>query len=185
MMAPKALGELIASVGRDGLQDPIITFEGKVLDGRNRQLACSNASVKPVYKKYTGDDPLGFVIRANLHRRHLTTSQRTMVAANLANLERGDNQHASEEATSQSDAADLLNVSRSGVQRAQKVIDSGDDELVEAVVSGDTSVTGAANSLVDRPPVDRDAQDLCRLLAAWDQASPVAKRDFLKGIGAD
>ncbi|MBT4627077.1 MAG: S-adenosylmethionine-binding protein, partial [Rhodospirillales bacterium] len=62
MMAPKALGELIASVGRDGLQDPIITFEGKVLDGRNRQLACSNASVKPVYKKYTGDDPLGFVI---------------------------------------------------------------------------------------------------------------------------
>jgi hypothetical protein len=35
-----------------------------------------------------------------------------MVAAKLANMARGDNQHASIEATSQSAAAELLNISR-------------------------------------------------------------------------
>jgi len=39
-----------------------------------------------------------------------------MVAAKLAKMERGDNQHAQIFAPSQSDAADLLNVSRRAVQ---------------------------------------------------------------------
>ena len=45
-----------------------------------------------------------------------------MCAARLANMKRGDNQHASIDATSQSNAATLLNVSRPSVQRAAQVI---------------------------------------------------------------
>jgi hypothetical protein len=89
MMKGEAFRELVASIRDDGLEQPIVTFEGKVFDGRNRALACSNAQVKPRYVKYKGDDPLGFVVRSNLHRRHLTTSQRAAVAAELANLEHG------------------------------------------------------------------------------------------------
>ena len=53
-------------------------------------LACANAQIKPHYVKYTGKDALGFVLRANLIRRHLTTSQRAMIAAGLANLRVGE-----------------------------------------------------------------------------------------------
>jgi len=159
MMGDKDLRELTASVREDGLQEPILTFKGKVLDGRNRQLACSNAKVKPVYRRYTGDDPLGYVIRANLHRRHLTTSQRAAVAADLANLE--DGQRASskgEAAVTQTQAADLLNVSKRSVERAKKVKEEN-PEAFEKIKSGEQTVGGAVKAL--KPVAPSDAENNC------------------------
>jgi hypothetical protein len=43
----------------------------------------------PRIEEYSGDDPLGFVISHNLHRRHMNESQRGMVGAKLANLGKG------------------------------------------------------------------------------------------------
>jgi hypothetical protein len=60
-----------------------------------------------------------------------------MVAAKLANMRQGARTDlASIEATSQSDAAEMLNVSRAGVQRAREVLDKGAPELVQAVERG-------------------------------------------------
>ena len=120
-MDEKSLRELTASIREDGLQESILTFEGKILDGRNRALACANAQVKPRYEKYKGDNALGFVIRANLHRRHLTTSQRAAVAAELANLEHGQKTADTANAVTQDEAARMLNVSTDSLQRAKKV----------------------------------------------------------------
>ena len=39
--------ELVASVKANGLRDPIIMFEGAILDGRNRYRACLAAGVEP------------------------------------------------------------------------------------------------------------------------------------------
>ncbi len=76
--------------------------------------------------------------------RKPTASQRAMVAANLANRPKGSNHHASIEAMSQDQAADMLGVSRSTVQRAVIVLQSGDEELIEAVEQGDIAVSAAA-----------------------------------------
>lgn len=67
-----------------------------------------------------------------------------MVAARLADMKQGARTDiASIEARSQSDAAEMLNVSRSAVQRAREVINDGAPELVAAVDRGAVSV-GAA-----------------------------------------
>jgi len=42
---------------------------------------------------FKGDNAAKDVISWNLHRRHLNESQRAMVAAKLANIKIGDNQH--------------------------------------------------------------------------------------------
>jgi hypothetical protein len=56
-------------------------------------------------------------------RRHLDESQRAMVAAKLATLKRGDNQHAPIGASSQNEAADKLNVGRrTATPRRQNVV---------------------------------------------------------------
>ena len=62
------------------------------------------------YRDYEGDDPCGFVVSANIRRRHLDESQRALIAAKLANMTRGSNQHAPIGATSNAQAARLANM---------------------------------------------------------------------------
>jgi hypothetical protein len=45
--------------------------------------------IEPAFRPYEGQDPLGYVLAANLARRHLDESQRAMIAASLAKLKQG------------------------------------------------------------------------------------------------
>jgi ParB-like chromosome segregation protein Spo0J len=137
--------ELVADIKANGLSEPIVVFDDKILDGRNRYRACVAAGVQHRVMPYRGA-PLAFVISKNLHRRHLDESQRAIVAARIATLKQGARTDlASIEAMSQADAAELLNVSRSGVQRAREVLDHGAPELQRAVERGAVSVSAAAD----------------------------------------
>src|SRR5262245_40890796 len=76
--------ELVADVrASKGVREPITLYEGKILDGRNRYRAAAVAGVPCPTRTYDGDDPVGFVISLNLKRRHLSESQRAMVAAKV------------------------------------------------------------------------------------------------------
>lgn len=80
---------LVTDIREQGLREPVTLFDGMILDGRNRYKACLEAGAECPTQVFTGTDPVAFVISANLRRRHLTESQRAMVAAKLANLEHG------------------------------------------------------------------------------------------------
>jgi hypothetical protein len=97
--------------------DDEIDVEGKILDGRNRYRAAQMAGVPYPTRTYDGDDPIGFVISMNLARRHLSESQRAMVAAKLATFTLGDNQHS--EGLPIGRASELLNVGERSVARAR------------------------------------------------------------------
>ncbi len=150
MLTPDEHAALAYDIRRNGLRRPItlIEVDGEtyVLDGRNRYSACLQVGVRPYFDSYNGDDHVAFVISQNLTRRHLTESQRALAAAQLATLRPGANQRevASNEATTQADAAGALKVSRSSVQRARRVLDHGVPELVDAVRRGDVDVGFAA-----------------------------------------
>ena len=68
------LQELTDDIRAHGLIDPIVLFEGMILDGRNRGAACERARVAPRYVQFGGgrEDALILVISHNLKRRHLT-----------------------------------------------------------------------------------------------------------------
>jgi hypothetical protein len=140
-----ALAELTADIRANGLHEPIVLFEDKILDGRNRYRACLDAGAELAFTEYRGDDPRGFVISLNLYRRHLDESQRAMVAARIATLRLGDNQHSPIGETSQADAANLLNVGKRSVERARVVQEQGTPELVAAVDAGKVTVSAAAD----------------------------------------
>lgn len=162
-----AFNELVADIKANGLREPIWTYEGKILDGRNRFLACQKANVRAALRKYMGNDALGFVISLNVMRRHLSESQRAMAAARIATLREGANQHSSKnigpeakpasiEAPSQASAAESLGVGRSSVQRARKVVEKGSKALQHAVESGEVTVFKAA-SVTDLPKSEQMA----------------------------
>lgn len=143
---------LVEDIKAHGLREKIWIYEGKILDGRNRFLACQKAKVKPHYRKYNGKDALAFIVSLNVQRRHLTEAQRAMAAARIATLKLGTNQHegASRDAPSQAEAAEKMDVSRSSVQRARKIVERGSKALQEAVESGEVPLKKAA-AVVDLP----------------------------------
>jgi N6-adenosine-specific RNA methylase IME4/ParB-like chromosome segregation protein Spo0J len=140
---------LVADIKANGLNEVITTHEGMILDGRNRYRACLAAGVEPLFVRYNGDDPLGYVISANLRRRHLDESQRAMVAAKLANLRDGQRSDLVE-GLPIGRASALLNVGERTVARAREVQEHGAPELVSAVERGDVSVSAAAD-IATRP----------------------------------
>lgn len=144
LVGKEDLTSLSERIKKNGLKEKIVLYEDKILDGRNRYKACLIAGVEPEYEEYTGDDPYEYVIDLNYYRRHLNESQRAMVAAKMANMNRGDNQHTAIAVTSQSKAAEILNVSVDSLQRAKKVQVQGVPELVQRVKEGTLAVSTAA-----------------------------------------
>jgi hypothetical protein len=107
-----AFAELVADIRAHGLREPIVLYGGMILDGRNRYRACLTAGVEPRFAEYTGADPVAYVVSLNIKRRHLDESQRAIVAARIATLKLGDNQHS--EGLPIGRASTLLNVGERG-----------------------------------------------------------------------
>jgi hypothetical protein len=148
---------LVGSIKQYGLFEPIIMWQGWIVDGRHRHKACLKADVKPTYEYIPDDTPfnvvLDRVVGANLMRRHMTTGQRAMTAAALATMTvggTGRNQHEkskrenSTDSKSNKDAADQLNVSDYSVKTA-KAIKRDAPDLAEEVSKGNMTLNAADN----------------------------------------
>src|SRR6516164_11244575 len=78
-------GKLAADIKLNGLHQPIIRYQGKILDGNNRYRACELVKIAPRFADFAGDDAgaRNYVISANIHRRHLSPDQRREIIATL------------------------------------------------------------------------------------------------------
>ena len=86
MMQDDEYERLKDDIAINGQLEPIVLYEGKVLDGRNRYKALCDIGLKTDFEEYQGDQPLSYVISKNLHRRHLTSSQKAMAAIEIEKL---------------------------------------------------------------------------------------------------
>jgi peptidoglycan/xylan/chitin deacetylase (PgdA/CDA1 family) len=83
MMDTVEFESLKADIQKHGQLEKIWTHDGKIIDGRNRYLACRELGIEPKIKEWepvNGVELLDFVISFNLQRRHLTASQKALVA---------------------------------------------------------------------------------------------------------
>jgi hypothetical protein len=81
------LQEMADDIKENGLQNPIVLCDNQILDGRNRYLACEIADVEPRFVEWDGaGSPVEWVVSENLVRRHLTSSQRAVIAHDLLPL---------------------------------------------------------------------------------------------------
>lgn len=176
---------LVEDIRRHGLREPIVVLDGLVLDGRNRLRACEDAGAAADTVAFTGDDPVAYVVSANLRRRHLSESQRAVCGAKLANVGRGGDRRSLQDQTanlpfdgetvSNADAAGLLNVSERSIRHARTVVDSGAPALLDKVVSGEVAVSVAAD--VARLPAVEQQEVVARGEAAILQAASRIKAE--------
>jgi hypothetical protein len=173
MLEGAELQALADDIKAHGLLNPIILFAegGKrlVLDGRNRLRACGMVGVAPRFEFWAGEgSPTEWVVSQNLHRRHLSTSQRALIAAELVPMfaaEAKERQRAAggahpgalppklEEAKGEATekAAHAVNVSRATVAAAVKVTREAPIEVVAAVRRGDLTVHAAEKQIPTKP----------------------------------
>ena len=161
LMDDAALAELATDIAANGLRDPIWRHkDGRIIDGRNRWLACAKAGVECRQRTYDrGDETIvAFVVSHNLHRRHLTTDQRAAIAAELATMKAGTRTDLGSKDTrsepdnlSATDAANLLNVSVPSVKRAKAVKRAAPD-LHEKVKAGEMTAGKARAEVKAREP---------------------------------
>lgn len=171
MLGAAELRGLAEDIRANGLRVPIVLHaDGRILDGRNRALACDEAGVQPTYETWSGDgDAVKYVVSLNLHRRHLDEGQRAAVAGRIANLGEGRPKETAQICAvstvapiSQAEAAELLNVSRRSVQHAAKVLNHGTPELLAAVDAGEVAVSVAAE--IAKLPHDEQPAELGRVI---------------------
>jgi len=155
LMDEEELAELTRDIREHGLLEPVVLYEGRVLDGRNRLLACQQAGVEPEMVEWTGGaSPTSWVLSMNLKRRHLTTSQRAMIASDATVLYEAEARarqlagvpaHVQEGGEAAEHAARVAGVSPRSVYGAQNVKRHGAPELMQAVRDGQVSVRAAAD----------------------------------------
>ncbi|MHC1745529.1 MAG: hypothetical protein AB9895_00075 [Negativicutes bacterium] len=74
---------LVKDIEINGQYDPIILFDGKIVEGRNRYLACEKLKIQPRTTEWTGNEEelFQYVFSKNFTRRNLNANQKAMIAA--------------------------------------------------------------------------------------------------------
>jgi len=138
----------------NGLRNPITLFEGKVIDGWHRFVACQNLEIEPKLIDLDGD-PVDFVVTQNIHRRHLTPSQRAMALATCNAWRKiGANQVSSRYDSSMSlrELAKAAKVSKATAERAKKISTKATPEVKEQVKKGAMTLTEAVKVVEGNAP---------------------------------
>jgi ParB-like chromosome segregation protein Spo0J len=76
--------QLVADIKANGLHQPIIRYQGRILDGNHRYRACRvRLGIESEFFDFPGNDAQAqaYVISANIHRRHLSPEDRRKIIA--------------------------------------------------------------------------------------------------------
>jgi ParB-like chromosome segregation protein Spo0J len=176
MMSKEEADGLLKDIKKNGQRYAIELFESMILDGRNRYEACKKLGFTPETRGVDDivKDPVAYVLTANLHRRHLTPSQRAMIASRAQEyyateakkrqkLSQGRGKkgvipgsHLKDQGKSREQVGKAFDVSGASVDRATRIIERGAPELTEAVDSGELTVRMAERIL--ELPVEEQRQ---------------------------
>jgi len=151
MLGEARLKALAESIAVNGMRHPIVLFEDKILDGRNRYKAAKIAKyeTKPDdFIDFVGgwDAAVAFVADENLERRDLDAHERAICAARLSKLGRGRpaTEIRSPDRITQTALAEKLGTSTASVGRAKRVLDKGSPELIAAMENKEIAIEPAA-----------------------------------------
>lgn len=165
------IAELAIDIQKNGQQLPIELFEGKVLDGRRRYLACQHADIEPKFRDVKPSDPVAYVLSLNIHRRHLSETQRAIAGAKAMEMYSSaakERQRLSKgqgikgpvnlpdlKGDARDKVGEVVGVSGKSISHGVKVLSDGTPKLVAAVEADKIAVSTAAKVAL-MPPDQQD-----------------------------
>lgn len=185
-MSAEEFNDLKEDIKKNGVLQDILTWKGQLVDGRHRIKACEELGIQwdhVVVQMEESDDPVAWAIGSNLHRRHLSQSQKSMVADKVRGIydaeakerHRAGSQAGGETAgngrsrvqenlpepktlpakQARDKAAETVGVSGKLADAARTVRREGSRELIDAVERGDVAVSAAAEVAKAKPKLEQ------------------------------
>ena len=160
--------ELEKQILRDGVLNPIIAWNGSIVDGHNRYMICKLNGINefPVkeMKFESREDVIEWILRHQLGRRNLTDFQRTKIAlryeemiANRAKerqgtrndlLTSGSMEHkVIDTHRTRDEIAKIAGTSGSTVMRTKYILENGTEEQIARAEKGGKETDGRSNSI--------------------------------------
>jgi hypothetical protein len=145
-MKDEELADLVKSIRKNGFQGSIqLDKDRYIIDGANRQKACEIANVTPRYRIWDGLGSLQeFVLMKNMHRRHLSATQKAFIAARFATLKQGqklsDISCKTTDSLTIQEASEKFKANEQYTKKAKRIIEKGIDEVIDAVSSDRISI---------------------------------------------
>lgn len=163
---------LVADIAEHGQREAIwLHTDGRIIDGRNRYRACCDLGLVPEFKTWDGSGSLiAFVVSLNLHRRHLTSSQRAVVALDiLPMLEAEAREREQERKTAPKNLTSQL-LTNQQIEKSITNLSSSADQAA--------AMTGTNRQYVsDAKTIARDAPDLIDKVRTGKATIPQIKKE--------
>jgi hypothetical protein len=158
-MTREEYSELLDSVREIGIQNPIVLFEDKIIDGWHRYKASVELDIDcPAVDLPEEIDPRSFVLAQNVNRRNLVASQRALLVVMVNSWRRsGVKSKGSPEDHPEKTNQEMVELSKTSsktINRAKKVISDAVKEVVEAVQAGQIGIVKAS----EIAKLDKDKQ---------------------------
>jgi hypothetical protein len=139
--APKWETKLLAvSIRERGLESPIILYEGKILDGFNRYIACATIGYLPTFTDYDGDDPIGLLLQNNVNKLATSVVARALIAEKAVSLPRTLKLPMDAVIYSIEQATEAVGVSRYTITALRVVLRHGTPQEIAAMTAGQVGI---------------------------------------------
>ncbi len=161
-MTPDEYQDLKDSIEQIGIQNPIVVFDGMIIDGWHRYNAGRDLGMDtPIVELGEEVDPKHYVLAQNLARRNLDASQRAAAVSAVygwTRVGRPANKSAPQEPISKTNAelAGIAGVGIETIKRAKKVEQKAAPAVKQAVRDGKIGLVKAA-AIADLPRKDQAA----------------------------
>lgn len=170
--------QLEANLKSEGCRDPLVTWNGIIIDGHNRFEICTanGISFEKISKRFADRaEVIEWIIRNQFGRRNLDAYQRTKLALRLeeaiaarakANMTMGINQHSPKQKSAEAiphietreEIAKLAGVSRDTVDKVKAIEKKAAPEVRQALAKGEISIN-KAHQTVKAPKIEPVADD--------------------------
>jgi len=169
---------------------PIWLHHGRIIDGRNRYRVCLELGIEPIFREWDRQGELvDFVVALNLRRRHLTTTQRAVVAFKMLPVieaqakERQMRRAGSvpeilpeQKGDARDQAAALVGVSGRYVSEVKKIVMEA-PEFLQAMETGALTLQGAKRQISKENPTSASSkpENVGVMILAAEAISRLAK----------
>lgn len=190
-LADEEYSQLESNLKTEGCRDPLVTWEGIIVDGHNRFEICTRngISFEKISKRFADrSEAVEWIIRNQFGRRNLSAYQRTMLALKLeaAISERAehrmksgkqlDPKQNSAQGQTRDELAKLAGVSHDTVDKVKKIERLGTPDLKAKLAKGEISINKASQEVAEQDSVVVDG-------TKESEATP--KRSYIKVIESE